>query len=178
MSLQPQFQNHQIGRENLPKVRSIQFVKLSSNYFWSKLITSIIFYCILFLAVTIPTTVMQNEMPDWSINLIYSILIVYILFGFLRVYKTYQKKAYALRQHDIVYKSGWIWKRLTSIPFNRIQHCELNSGPIDRAFDLTQLNIFTAGGSNSDLTIPGLTTIEGRQLKGYILKRINKDEEE
>jgi len=59
---------------------------------------------------------------------------------------------------------------MTSIPFNRIQHTEVNQGPLGRMFDLARVQIFTAGGSSSDISIPGLKVEEAHQLKDHITK--------
>ena len=90
-----------------------------------------------------------------------------------------KRKKYALREHDIIYSSGLIWRQKTVVPFSRIQHVEVTEGPIDRLFDLSRLNIYTAGGSSSDLTIPGLMPSRAESIKHYILNRNSQlDEEE
>ena len=63
---------------------------------------------------------------------------------------------YAIREKDITYKSGWLWKSMTTIPFNRVQHCDLRQGILDRRFGLSKLTIYTAGGQSTDLMNPGL----------------------
>ena len=55
----------------------------------------------------------------------------------------------------------------------------MSQGPIERLFGLSNLHVFTAGGSSSDISIPGLTQVEANRIKEYILgKTVNTDEEE
>jgi membrane protein YdbS with pleckstrin-like domain len=61
---------------------------------------------------------------------------------------------------------------VTAIPFNRIQHVETSSDPIDRKFDLATLQIFTAGGSGGDLKINGLEKDTAEQLRVFILQKV------
>jgi membrane protein YdbS with pleckstrin-like domain len=47
---------------------------------------------------------------------------------------------YAIREKDITYQSGWLWKSMTTIPFNRVQHCDIRQGLIDRQFGLAPVD--------------------------------------
>jgi membrane protein YdbS with pleckstrin-like domain len=84
------------------------------------------------------------------------------------IYFGFQHRGYAVRQQDITYKKGWIFRSRTTVPFNRIQHSEINQGPLDRKYGISSLKIFTAGGSTSDLTIPGLPPEEAERLHEFI----------
>jgi membrane protein YdbS with pleckstrin-like domain len=82
--------------------------------------------------------------------------------------KGFKKRGYALRQRDITYKKGFLIHSQTTIPFNRVQHCETTQGPLSRAFGLMSLKVFTAGGASSDLRISGLRPEEANRLKDFI----------
>jgi membrane protein YdbS with pleckstrin-like domain len=99
-------------------------------------------------------------------------------FLLLRAWKLYEYKGYALREHDILYKSGWIWKRWVAVPYNRIQHVEIRRGPLEEMLDLRKLQIFTAGGASSDLNISGLAPDQAEQLRLFISVKTGLDEEE
>jgi uncharacterized protein len=96
--------------------------------------------------------------------------------GFAFISVRYQ--GYLLRQHDISFKSGFISRTNTTIPFNRIQHVEVNQSLVDRWLTLASLKVFTAGGSQSDLMIPGLHQTRANQLKQYLLGKMDNSEEE
>jgi len=104
-------------------------------------------------------------------------VLVTLFFIFLS-YKSYFYEGYALRQRDVVYKSGMLFRSTIIVPFNRVQHCEINQGPIDRYFGLSELSLFTAGGSSSDLNIPGLSQDTAAKLKQFITNQVAQDEEE
>jgi membrane protein YdbS with pleckstrin-like domain len=63
----------------------------------------------------------------------------------------FKKLAYALREKDIIYQRGVLATHTTIVPFNRIQHVAINEPVMLRLFDLASLQIYTAGGSSSDL---------------------------
>lgn len=67
----------------------------------------------------------------------------------------------------------------TIIPFNRVQHVALHQGFISRKLGLASVELFTAGGSSSDLEIPGLLLADAQIIKNLVSQKINppkKDE--
>jgi membrane protein YdbS with pleckstrin-like domain len=82
------------------------------------------------------------------------------------------RRGYVVRDKDIVFRDGILWRSVTAIPFNRIQHVETSSDPLDRKFELATLQLFTAGGSSGDLKIDGLGKDIAEQLRAFILKKV------
>ncbi|MCC5857674.1 MAG: PH domain-containing protein [Ectothiorhodospiraceae bacterium] len=81
-------------------------------------------------------------------------------------------RAYGLREHDLVYRSGLLVRRTRILPLSRVQHVETVSGPLERLFGLVRLNCFTAGGSSGDLQLAGITSETAADLRDYVLSRI------
>ncbi len=89
------------------------------------------------------------------------------------VVKKSQVKAVALREFDIAYRSGLFWRKTVIVAFNRIQHVEVSSGPLQRRFGLASIKLFTAGGSSVDLRIDGLTAGRAEQMRTFIAEKID-----
>jgi membrane protein YdbS with pleckstrin-like domain len=60
------------------------------------------------------------------------------------------------------------------IPYNRIQHVALHEGFISRYFGLAKVEIFTAGGSASDIKIPGIAITQAEDIKQLLMGKIQK----
>jgi membrane protein YdbS with pleckstrin-like domain len=101
-----------------------------------------------------------------GILVILSILIIFTKLSF-------NKKGYAFREHDAIYKSGLISETTTIIPFNRVQHVALHQGFISRKLGLASVELFTAGGNSSDLEIPGLLLSDAQIIKNLVSQKIN-----
>ena len=86
----------------------------------------------------------------------------------------YLKKAYAFRNHDLIFRSGIIATNTMVIPYNRVQHVALHEGWIARFFGLAKIEIFTAGGVSSDLEIPGIAKEEAENIKQLLMGKIQK----
>jgi uncharacterized protein len=91
--------------------------------------------------------------------------------------QSFKRKSYAVREKDALYKTGWIIRSLHVCPFNRIQHCTVHSGPLERKYGLASISLFTAGNEGSDLTIPGLTEAKASDLREFIMQKIRTDEQ-
>ena len=86
------------------------------------------------------------------------------------------RRGYVLRDKDILYKSGVFWQSVKAVPFNRVQHAETGSTPLDRRFRLANLTVYTAGGSGGDLRIAGLERETAERLRVHIVGRLGDAE--
>ena len=85
---------------------------------------------------------------------------------------------FCVRERDILYKSGVIWRSVTAVPYNRVQHAATNSRPLERRFDLARLVVYTAGGAGGDLTIPGLPAPLAERLRRHVLQQLGAETED
>lgn len=165
------FDNPQIASHDLPQIEQIDFIKLEKDYLKVLIIYRMIFLVLAFIGLLalyfFPPEEFQMSffyfgMGSWLVVFIASMILIPMAFRI---------KGYAQRFRDLVYRSGLIVRTTTALPFNRVQHVDVKQGPIERMFDLASLNIYTAGGQSSDVSIPGLKNADALKLKEYILKR-------
>lgn len=158
--------NDQILTERLPNIEDADFQKHPRRFLNKKLIAKVIFLIPAIVGVGVLYFFVEDKAWLWKAALA-AVVFLFLITVFL-AYKEYFVRGYVLREHDITYKKGWLFHSQTTVPFNRIQHTEINHGPIDRLFKLCELDIFTAGGSASDLSISGLDPEDAAKLKDYI----------
>ena len=172
------FRNDQISISELPRIETLEMVQLDKKYLTVRAIGSLIFAISSLIALSVFLTFKLSWGNTTYVLVGLAAWILLILINVFLVVKGFKVKAYAIRDKDIMYRSGLIWRSETSIPFNRVQHVDINRGPLDRLFDLAKINIYTAGGQSSDLSIPGLDPEDAKALKDFILKKTLLDEEE
>ncbi|MEM6801535.1 MAG: PH domain-containing protein [Bacteroidota bacterium] len=165
------FQNTGIDTENLPKVEEAEFRGIDKKELRIKLVWLLIWFTVLLIVAI--STILYSPVNEsiWSQIAVFGGWLFLASLSLLSTLKGFRYKQYALRQHDILYKRGWIWQKMTAIPFNRIQHVSISQGPFERNFKLSNLHVFTAGGSSSDLSIPGLHLDEAQRIKDFILRK-------
>ena len=69
---------------------------------------------------------------------------------------------------DIIVRSGAIFRNYEAMPYGRLQFVHVKQGPLQRAFDLADLTITTAGAT---ATIYGLPTREATRLRDDLCSR-------
>ncbi len=102
------------------------------------------------------------------VNIVWAITIFSLLFSFYKALADV-RKFYALREQDISFTSGVLFKKTVSQPILRIQHVELKRGPIDRKVGLAKLQVFSAGGAMHTFEIPGLKLDDAESIRQFIL---------
>ena len=172
-SLGKDFNNDQIDLASLPKYESVAYSSVSSTYLIKMNIQTGIFMLVLFIILGVLWFFQLNQ---WQTGILLAVVIAAFIFRFWNNYKLLQSLGYAVREKDIVYKRGFIFNKTTIVPFNRVQHVSISRGVWDKILGISSLNIFTAGGSGSDITIPGLDPKMALQLKEALAVKISKDE--
>lgn len=178
ISSKDHFSNLQLDESALPTMAIIEYSPLEKNLLKADVIWTVLFFSVgiivlLFLQyiIAIEWLVLYGTWILLGLILLFGLSLLLVYFGFF-------KKSYAIREKDIIYNSGLFWRSSIAIPFNRVQHCEVSIGPIDRLYGLSELKIFTAGGASSDLSIQGLKPDTSNRLKDYIVNKTGIDEEE
>ena len=106
-------------------------------------------------------------LPDHSVTI--AALIVFVVHAV--VYSTWRYRAwrYAIRPHDVLLHYGVLWRTRSCIPRSRIQHVDIESGPIDRAFGMVKLTLYTAGARSAVGVIPGLLPEDAEAIRESLL---------
>lgn len=168
-----EFTNNTIHITQLPKFEEVQLKGLNPKY-----ITVLLFnFSLILIFVIVGFSTLFYLKQDAFSNIIWIAIlvgIVLVLAGLVVFAKlSFHKKGYAFREHDAIYKSGLISETTTIIPFNRVQHVALHQGFISRKLGLASIELFTAGGSSSDLEIPGLLLSDAQIIKNLVSQKIN-----
>jgi membrane protein YdbS with pleckstrin-like domain len=71
---------------------------------------------------------------------------------------------YQERHEDLVVSRGVMVRRLSVVPYGRMQFVELTAGPFERMFGLSTVKLHTAAAA-SDARIPGLERGEATRLR-------------
>ena len=74
----------------------------------------------------------------------------------------------------MLFRYGIIATNTLVIPYNRVQHVALHEGLVSRFFGLAKIQIFTAGGSSSDIEIPGIAKEQAESIKQLLMGKIQK----
>lgn len=71
---------------------------------------------------------------------------------------------YAERESDLLVRHGRLVRRLSIVPYARMQFVDVTAGPLERAFGLATVQLHTAAAA-TDARIPGLAPAEASRLR-------------
>jgi len=164
------FQNPEIALAELPDMDDLAWQPMHPRYArrmqTERLIVVLIALAVSFVPDIVSGGAFAPTVPIWVLVIVVAIPI--LTWPLLSV----PKRGYVVRDKDMVFKSGIVWRSVTAVPFNRVQHVETSNTPLDRKFGLANLQLFTAGGSGGDLRISGLGADTAEQLRVYILGKV------
>jgi hypothetical protein len=71
------------------------------------------------------------------------------------------------RADDLLVRRGVMVRRLSLVPYGRMQFVDVSAGPLERAFGLATLRLHTAAAA-SDARVPGLPRAEAERLRDQL----------
>jgi len=83
--------------------------------------------------------------------------------------RAYRAWGYRLDEKVLEIKQGIWFRTLTLLPLSRLQHVDLDAGPIERGLGLASLVLHTAGTQNAIIVLPGLEASRARQLRDHLV---------
>ena len=166
------FENPNVIISELPRTDDIEFLQLDRRYARLNLASVVgvelllLTFClgILTAAPEIRILVSTGRGPLIAI-LVLSLLVWIDIYTWLNA----RIIRYALRQHDLVVRTGLFWRSETIQPLRRVQHVELTRGPLDKRYGLANIKLFSAGTGQSTFVIPGLRLNQAEKIRTYIL---------
>lgn len=165
------FSNLQIEVAALPRYEEVELTSLAPNYLLKRHINTFISMMVFAGILGGIYFFVSDDFPlyaFWGVG----IVLVVILWSFYTNVQLMKRNGYALRELDIIYRRGFLFEKITVVPFNRVQHVSVERSLLDKMLNLSTLKVFTAGGSGSDVNIPGLNPETATSLKEEISERI------
>lgn len=166
------FQNTPIELTSLPKYEEVGLIGFSSNYLVKQFIRISIFLLV-FLGVALVVHLIFTDLYEGYFPLVMAGIVIVSLWNYYISFQWQKRSGYAIRERDIIFKRGFLVERTTVVPFGRVQHVSTSRDALDKLLGLSRLKIFTAGGSGSDISLPGLNPSTAADLKEAVSIRIS-----
>lgn len=84
-------------------------------------------------------------------------------------------RGYAMGSDRLRVVRGIWMRRDTVVPFSRVQHIDVNQGPIERFYGIATLTLHTAGTHNASVHLPGLGEDLARDMREEIRQHIKRE---
>jgi uncharacterized protein len=98
------------------------------------------------------------------VGLAFVLAVILVLSRVVAVVRAVRAWGYAERDNDLLVRHGLLVRRLSIVPYARMQFVDVTAGPLERAFDLATVQLHTAAAA-SDARVPGLRPAEASRLR-------------
>lgn len=89
--------------------------------------------------------------------------------AWLHANASYRHARFALTDDGLRIRRGVFWRSEILVPRSRVQHTDLNRGPIDRHFGLATLKVYTAGTKLASVALSGLPDARAVELRDALV---------
>ena len=103
------------------------------------------------------------------------ILVIALIFILRWPVRRYNARGYHMSADRLRVVRGLLWHSDTIVPFGRVQHIDVDQGPVERFFDVATLTLHTAGSHNASVHLPGLEHALATQMREDIRAHIKRD---
>lgn len=90
--------------------------------------------------------------------------------------RAYAHAAYSCADTHLRVVGGVLFRHDTIVPFGRVQHIDIDQGPVMQMFELAALTVHTAGEHAASVTVPGLAPARAEELRQIIRAHIRQAE--
>jgi len=91
-------------------------------------------------------------------------------FSFWYPPRLYSSWGYRIDAKVLETRSGRVFQRARLLPLSRLQHVDIERGPLERMFGLAALILHTAGTHSANIRIPGLEAAEAARLRDRLIE--------
>lgn len=153
-------------------VKSGELTQLHPNYVKALRITAVITAIPFVIAALVAELAQPLPWPGLIIGLVFVIAITLIIRLPMRRFaaRGYDMSADRLR----VVRGIW-WRSDSVVPFGRVQHIDVEQGPIERSYGIATMTLHTAGTHNASVSLPGLEESLARTMRETIREHIKRD---
>jgi uncharacterized protein len=89
--------------------------------------------------------------------------------------RRYNARGYQISADRLRVVRGILFRSDTVVPFGRVQHIDVQQGPLERFFGIATLTLHTAGNHNASVALPGLHEPLARAMREDIRAHIRRE---
>ena len=119
--------------------------------------------------------VAEFVIPGWHGFILIPVLIASILLILRVPQRRWAARGYAVGEERLRVVRGLLFHSDTVVPFGRVQHIDVDQGPLERAYDIATLTVHTAGSHNASVHLPGLRHEDAIAMRETIRAAIRRD---
>lgn len=160
-------------RADEPSHPSAGFQPLDSRVVKLWRASTLIGFGVLLLSLLIPVVAVGVAAPQalvWLAGAWLAVAALSVWFCFWYPPRLYRSWGYRIDAKVLETRSGRVFQRARLLPLSRLQHVDIERGPLERMFGLAALVLHTAGTHSANIRIPGLEASEATRLRDHLIE--------
>jgi membrane protein YdbS with pleckstrin-like domain len=143
----------------------VEWRPLSRRLLWLELLGHAV-RLIISLVIFLVVFALWTDGPEWLVLplIVLGLIIVGTMIRMATLPRSIRSWGYAERAEDLLVRHGLLVRRLSIVPYGRMQFVDVTAGPLERALGLATVQLHTAAAA-SDARIPGLMPDEATRLR-------------
>ena len=134
--------------------------RVSPRLYWQAIFLRAVWLVVLGVAAAVGWYVVDYRLVTYIAGGLAAFTLLRLIF----VFRGLRSWGYAERADDLLVRHGLLFRRLSIVPYGRMQFVDVTAGPLDRMFKLATVQLHTAAAA-SDAKIPGLAPEEAARLR-------------
>ncbi len=156
-----------------PPYLTTNFQPLDSRVVSLWRVSSLIGFGVLLLSLLIPVVIVGLAEPRLLVWLAFAWLAAAAAAAWFCLWyppRLYSSWGYRIDAKVLETRNGWVFQRARLLPLSRLQHVDIERGPLERMFGLAALVLHTAGTHSANIRIPGLEAAEATRLRDHLIE--------
>jgi uncharacterized protein len=139
---------------------TVEWRPVSPKLITVELIARVVWVVVLLAGLSVGYTLWEHWL--WPAGM--GLVVVYAIWRSIVTVRAVHAWGYAERDQDLLVRHGLLVRRLSIVPYARMQYVDVTAGPLERAFGLATVQLHTAAAA-SDAKVPGLPPAEAARLR-------------
>ena len=116
------------------------------------------------------------DVPFWLRILAWIVAAIIAIITVLYLpHRRYVTRGYSMALDRLRVVRGVLFHFDTVVPFSRVQHIDLQQGPLERLFGIARLILYTAGTHNASVVLPGLAHDDAIAMRESIRRHVRQE---
>jgi membrane protein YdbS with pleckstrin-like domain len=109
----------------------------------------------------------------WLYGLYAGAVLIILTIAWMVIYLprwSHNATGWRLDSQDLKIRTGIFWRKVVSVPRSRVQHADVQQGPLARSFRVATLVVHTAGTQNASVPLEGLSHGIAEQIRDELIR--------
>lgn len=108
--------------------------------------------------------------PLWAAGIAFALLFLRFLIAVWWPWLSWRRWGWLVRGDELLIARGVLFRSVTAIPVERVQHVDVRQGPLEQWLGLARVHVHTASGVGADGMVPGLEPTVAESLRDQLVR--------